>query len=821
MKAEIGNWLKDCFQNHKLRILLGLVFLAVEVYLLLGTGVMGEDVVNFHSGEGSWELQLTAENPGICQEFTPQYNTLQLLSVLAYKENITVQDAGMRIVISDRNNEIVYQKDLDIAQVENGRFTDIQVNLELSAGKTYYLTVLCTPSSKGEYPSIGVCGAEYELPENGEFLHGETLQGVQMVSRYHYVGALTSSKLRNALLVAVVTALGIMFGLPQNKYLRRAAGVVLFLAAPYVLGQRLELLTYNPVFYLPISMKWNLGIMYALEVIVLLVTHSLPLSVVLTNVALTILYSANYFVLMYRGTSLRMNDFAAIGTAADVVADFDLIPDSHLAMAWALLVLIVVYGVQTNTWRITRVSKAAVVQGEKQEASGKRGRLLKVLSYVVTIVIAVAMAGFGGHKLLYTDYLNDVGFADKEYFGINFELIYANNGYLVGTCVEVKNSRIEEPTGYSVEQVEGILTEASTTQEAGGELPHVILIMNESLADIYTVADVELNQDSMPFIRSMQENTLKGYVNASVLGGGTANSEFEVFTGCATAFLPVNYYPYQQAIRRPMSSMVSQMEEHGYTTIAMHPVTSSNWNRKNVYQYLGFDEMLFEEEFEGAEVIHSGVSDAETYKRIIELYEAKSEEEKLFIFDLTMQNHGGYNKDGGPDEVQAPELNNPQIDEYLSAVKVSDEAFADLVSYFEKEDEKVVICMFGDHQPWVFADIEEKYLVEAESVEERTMNNYRTPFVIWANYDIEETDDYDISMNYLGGLLQRTAGIPLSPYFAYLEQLRLEYPVITINGYMDNQGNYYNWDGSGSEFPEYRMLQYHYLFDHDTVEWGY
>ncbi|MCM1553817.1 MAG: hypothetical protein NC092_14180, partial [Butyrivibrio sp.] len=64
-----------------------------------------------------------------------------------------------------------------------------------------------------------------------------------------------------------------------------------------------------------------------------------------------------------------------------------------------------------------------------------------------------------------------------------------------------------------------------------------------------------------------------------------------------------------------------------------------------------------------------------------------------------------------------------------------------------------------------------------------------------------------------------TAGVPLTPYFAYLEQLREDYPVITFNGYLDYEGNYSNW--SGGEFPEYRMIQYNYLFDSNTVEWGY
>ena len=330
-----------------------------------------------------------------------------------------------------------------------------------------------------------------------------------------------------------------------------------------------------------------------------------------------------------------------------------------------------------------------------------------------------------------------------------------------------------------------------------------------------------MSQDNLAFFNSLRDNTVRGYVNASVLGGGTANSEFEVFTGCSMAFFPVNYYPYQQAIKKPVHTMVSAMQNYGYTAISMHPEVESNWNRTNVYRYFGFDQSLWKPDFEGAEIIHAGVSDAETFHRVEELYENREPGEKLFIFDLTMQNHGGYHGKETPFAVKETYMQNAILDEYLSLVKKSDDAFADLVHYFEGQEEKVVICMYGDHQPWVSDLIVSAYHTPADSEPLSLMKKYKTPFVIWANYDIDEGEGYDISMNYLGGLLQRTAGIPLTPYFTFLEQQREAYPIITVNGYVDAEGEYHNWDGSGTEFSDYRMLQYNYLYDDNTVDWGF
>ena len=110
------------------------------------------------------------------------------------------------------------------------------------------------------------------------------------------------------------------------------------------------------------------------------------------------------------------------------------------------------------------------------------------------------------------------------------------------------------------------------------------------------------------------------------------------------------------------------------------------------------------------------------------------------------------------------------MDEYLSVAYKSDIAFENLISYFEKQDEKVVICMFGDHHPSVTSFLTADDAGGTLTKEEQYMNRYKTPFVIWANYDIEEAEGLDIGMSYLGVLLQEKAGVNLTPYFLFLEK---------------------------------------------------
>ena len=98
------------------------------------------------------------------------------------------------------------------------------------------------------------------------------------------------------------------------------------------------------------------------------------------------------------------------------------------------------------------------------------------------------------------------------------------------------------------------------------------------------------------------------------------------------------------------------------------------------------------------------------------------------------------------------------------------------------------------------------------SSKEATENKYITPFMIWANYDIDEekySNVTDLSANYLASLVLDVAGIQKTPYLQFLDELREEIPIITGNGYMDKDGIYHDF----SEQTDYTSLidKYHYL----------
>jgi len=424
--------------------------------------------------------------------------------------------------------------------------------------------------------------------------------------------------------------------------------------------------------------------------------------------------------------------------------------------------------------------------------------------------------------------------AAREVFKLNDILftpnnLYASNGFAVSFLVNLQYINVDKPEGYSLDAVNEIIEKAESEYQDSAleteEMPNIIVIMNETFSDLSVLGDFETNEDYMPFFRSLtgKENTVTGNLFVSVKGGNTANTEFEFLTGNSMAFLPLGSIAYQQYIDSAIPNLSQNLENEGYSTLAIHPYGASGWDRDKVYEYFGFDTTYFLEAFADAELIRQYVSDRATYEKIIEEFESKDDDEKLFTFEVTMQNHGGYyNRYANFTEtiqiLNAPvKASTTYTERYLSLIKESDTAFEELLAYFESADEPTIIVMFGDHQP---ADVIAQTILDLngktgdESLEAE-QERYEVPFVIWANYDIEEEHIDYISANYLSTLLLEKAGLPLTGYQKFLTQLRSVLPVITANVYIDAEGNYYNSTDNpyAEQLQDYAILQYNNLFD--------
>ena len=559
-----------------------------------------------------------------------------------------------------------------------------------------------------------------------------------------------------------------------------------------------EMFTHNPIGEVTGRLIFvNILLYYGVAVFVLFLTGSMKASVAAVTIPPMLYGAVNYYVLEFRGTPFFPWDIASAGIAADVVDNYEFIIPWKISFLLIAFIFIIQLGflctprIRLNLWwlraPVAVIAAIALVLGASYIQSDKGVSELKMYPYL---------------------------FSPKT--------VYKKNGVAVTFLYTIQYAGLEKPEGYSEENLEAMLSDYESESLAEGEtLPNVIVIMNEAFSDMKTAVKYAEKIPVTPYINSMSEDTIKGIAHVSVKGGNTANSEFEFLTGISMANMTPGSIPYQQHITGVTPTFVKQMNELGYKTVGMHPYGATGWNRDQVYEWFGFDETYFSADFKGYEKIRSYYSDAATYKKIIELYESKEEGQPLFVFDVTMQNHGGYgtkHENFTPQKFVAGFGATGVTNTYISLVNRSDAAFGELVEYFKTQDEPTVILMFGDHQPHdsVVRSLLNLYGVKTEvgSLDEQ-LERYTTPFVLWANYDIEEAEDVHTSINFLSSILCEKAGIPRTQTQMYLSALAEKYPVITEGHYRDSNGEYHSAMDMDSirEFVQYEMLSYNMIGD--------
>lgn len=524
------------------------------------------------------------------------------------------------------------------------------------------------------------------------------------------------------------------------------------------------------------------------------VTRSSRLTIWLASFLIYIASMVNYFVLIFRGNPILPSDLLAWKTGVSVAAGYELQFTQGFVIATLLLLLQFVLASKLVSTKV----KCSVIN--------------RMIGCGIYLILAV---------VIFNEFFNTELIKSKikviDYFAPKYT--YSEYGTAFGFIANINALMTKSPDGYSVEKVEEAFLNVSEKPETASVKPNIIVIMNEAFSDLSIVGDYKTNIDYMPYTRTLTENTIKGNLYVSVFGGGTSDTEYEFLTGNSMAVMPANSVPYQQFVTKKTDSLASALKAQGYYNIAIHPYEKSGYKRDIVYPLLGFDEFLSEEDFKNPELIRSFVSDEESYKKIIEEYENKGKNDPLFIFNVTMQNHGGYSGNtlfGNKDNVKLidrPEL--AQAEQYLSLLRKSDEAFQLLVDYFAKQQEPTIILIYGDHQPVAFSQIHDA--LEKESPDMETLaKKYQVPFIMWANYDIGETFVDKISANYLSSYLLDVAGVEGSEYNQYLLNLYDKLPVINGLFYIGKDNEIYKLSETSkySELiNEYQCVGYNNALD--------
>lgn len=555
----------------------------------------------------------------------------------------------------------------------------------------------------------------------------------------------------------------------------------------------------------PLWIILSLAMIILLDLLIIFLTNSIRVGSVLIPIILSVFAVVVCVVYEFRGIPMMAPDILTIQTAASVMGSytFKLTFEQYSVLLVCMSFLFTFF----------RLHEVKVVK--------------KRWKHVAGFVVVALVSGLFTNQIILSDFMKD--------HEINIRMFrpmesYQKYGGVLTFARSVGYAVVQKPEGYSTDEVDKIIKEYTKKEnESVGNAkknPNIITVVNETFSDIKVLGDFKTNKDYMPYFHSLSKNCVKGYTYASIVGGQTANTEFELLTGNTLGFLSAGTTAFQLYVHGEMPSLVSNLKLDGYSgNKAMHPFNPYNYNRPAVYKDFGFTDFIDKFDFpKDVKRVREYISDEANVDRIISEYEKnrKKTDQPFYMYNMTIQNHSPYDKDA-ENFKQTIKIEDSKFDaeanRYLNLIKYSDDSLKQLTSYFEKCKEPTIILFLGDHQPRLTDDFMNKITNGKYQnwTSEQMMKRYQVPFVIWANYDIDEQTIDKTSMNYVQSILTKTAGVKMSGYQKFLNEIRKEVPVITSQGYWGKNGKFYQIDDKKSPYygiiQKYRIIQYNMMFD--------
>lgn len=411
------------------------------------------------------------------------------------------------------------------------------------------------------------------------------------------------------------------------------------------------------------------------------------------------------------------------------------------------------------------------------------------------------------------------------------EVVAERNGIILGLYTSATQNKIEEPADYSKEAIFSIMDEIKVESSKTEIKPNVIVIMSESFFDPTVLENISYSKDPIPNIRKLMTNYTSGNFISSTFAGGTANIEFEVFTGNSIAYLPYGICPFlnmEDMFNRDIPTIQKDFKRNGYKTVAIHTFDGTFYNRTSIYPKLGFDEFIFKENIEEPKYNGLYISDETFIDKIIEQFEKSND--PLFLYGLSMQNHTPFSMSNFSSSLEIDvdaKFESTEAEDklkaYIKGIYDTDKTIGRLIEYLENSDRPTVLLFYGDHLPSLLETYEETGFINTKTTTnwgtEELYKTHSIPFFIYDNFNLKDSYLHDLELGapFLGNYLVNYVGIEKSNYFEFIDTVK--YRSIRDRLFVDSEGKSYGKvpENYLEETNRHRIMQYDILHGENYI----
>jgi hypothetical protein len=286
----------------------------------------------------------------------------------------------------------------------------------------------------------------------------------------------------------------------------------------------------------------------------------------------------------------------------------------------------------------------------------------------------------------------------------------------------------------------------------GKELPHLLAVQSESFFDPREICN-DIQQNILSEFDLLKKDAFAhGKLEVPAWGANTVRTEFAFLTGLQEKILGVHRFNPFRAISGgwQLSSIAMFLQGMGYRTVCIHPYPITFYRRNRVYPVLGFDEFIDIRAFDKVHRSGAYIGDMSVADKVKLLME--SSKEPLFLFVITMENHGPHHLEAvAPKDVadlyeKTPRKGSEELNIYLRHLCNADLMIGRLREILERCTRPASLCWFADHVP-IMPSVYKAYGEPTGAVE----------YVFWHNRDVgdlgaKNLKASDLSMAWLRGL---------------------------------------------------------------------